>query len=265
MVGNTIDSAFTDFKTHVKFQIDYAGERLSDSDAMVGCLKRAMDNGIPILDGKFLARVTRSEMEKIFAGNMEIPMLEEKMAVFHQAGEVLAAKYNGHYVNFVKSCSPRLYDKGNGLVDRLAKEFPRFNDVSQYDGNEVKFYKLTQLGFWGMYSGLGRTGGFKLEDPQKLTAFADYIVPVGLRLMGMISYSPALEDTISRYHVIPRDSREEIEIRAHSLYSTALLTEEINKLRPADLQVIIPQIDARIWTHYHTTFWPHHLTKTIMY
>src|ERR1039458_4593986 len=109
MVGNTIDSAFTDFKTHVKFQIDYAGERLSDSDAMVGCLKRAMDNGIPILDGKFLARVTRSEMEKIFAGNMEIPMLEEKMAVFHQAGEVLAAKYNGHYVNFVKSCPPRLY------------------------------------------------------------------------------------------------------------------------------------------------------------
>lgn len=265
MVGNTIDSAFTDFKTHVKFQIDYAGERLSDSDAMVGCLKRAMDNGIPILDGNFLARVTRPEMEKIFAGNMEIPMLDEKMAVFHQAGEVLAAKYDGHYINFVKSCSPRLYDNGNGLVDRLAKEFPRFNDVSQYDGNEVKFYKLTQLGFWGMYSGLGHTGGFKLEDPQKFTAFADYIIPVALRLMGMISYSPALENAINSYQEIPRDSRQEIEIRAHSLYATALLTEEVNKLRPTDLKIIIPQIDARLWTHYHTTFWPHHLTKTIMY
>jgi hypothetical protein len=29
--------------------------------------------------------------------------------------------------------------------------------------------------------------------------------------------------------------------------------------------VIIPQIDARLWTHYHTTPWPHHLTRTIMY
>ena len=26
-----------------------------------------------------------------------------------------------------------------------------------------------------------------------------------------------------------------------------------------------PQVDARLWTHYHTTFWPHHLTRTIMY
>lgn len=265
MVANTINSAFTDFKTHIKFQIDYEGARLSDSDAMVACLKRAMDNGTPILDGKFLAKVTRPEMEKIFAGNMEIPMLDEKMAVFHQAGKVLAAKYDGRFVNFVKSCPPRLYDNGNGLVDRLVKEFPRFNDVSQFDGQEVKFYKLAQLGYWGMYAGLGSAGGFKLEDPQKLSAFADYIVPVALRLMGMTSYSPALEKSVNSYQMIPRDSREEIEIRAHSLYATALLAEEVNKLRPADQQVIIPQIDARIWTHYHTTFWPHHLTKTIMY
>jgi hypothetical protein len=265
MVGNTINSAFTDFKTHIKFEVEYEGERLSDSDAMVACLKRAMDNGIPILDGKFLAKVTRPEMVKIFAGNMEIPMLDEKMAVFHQAGEVLASKYGGRFVNFVKSCPPRLYGEGNGLVDRLVKEFPRFNDVSQYDGYEVKFYKLAQLGYWDMYSGLGSTGGFKLEDPQKLSAFADYIVPVALRLMGMTSYSPGLEKAVDSYQMIPRDSREEIEIRAHSLYATALLAEEVNKIRPADRQVIIPQIDARIWTHYHTTFWPHHLTKTIMY
>lgn len=65
--------------------------------------------------------------------------------------------------------------------------------------------------------------------------------------------------------MIPRDSRREVEIRAHCLYATALLTEEVNKLRPPDRQVIIPQIDARIWTHYHTTHWPHHLTQTIMY
>jgi hypothetical protein len=182
MVGNTIDTAFTNFKTHVKFQIDYANAHLSDSEAMFACLKRAMDSGIPILDGKFLAKITRRDMDKIFAGNMEIPMLEEKMELFRQTGEVLAAKYGGRYYNFIRSCPPRLYDKGKGLVERLAVEFPRYNDVSLYDGHEVKFYKLAQLGFWQIYSGLGAAGGFKLEDPQKMTAFADYIVPVPLRL-----------------------------------------------------------------------------------
>lgn len=265
MVANTIDTAFTDFKTHVKFQTDYAGDHSSDSVALFACLKRAMDNGIPVLDGKFLAKITRQDMEKIFAGNIEMPMLEEKTALFRGAGEVLAAKYGGRYYNFIRSCSPRLYDNGNGLVERLAAEFPRYNDVSLYDGHEVKFYKLTQLGFWQIYSGLGAVGGFKLEDPQKMTAFADYIVPVALRLMGITSYSPALEQAINSYQIIPRDSRQEIEIRAHCLYATALLTDAINKLRAPDQQVIIPQIDARLWTHYHTTSWPHHLTPTIMY
>jgi Potential Queuosine, Q, salvage protein family len=265
MVGNTIDTAFTDFNTHVKFQTDYAGAHLSDSEAMFACLKRGMDQGLPVLSGKFLANITRSHMEKIFAGNMEIPMLDEKLALLRAAGEVLDEKYEGRYYNFIRSCSPRLYDHGNGLVERLAREFPRYNDVSLYDGHEVKFYKLTQLGFWQIYSGLGTAGGFRLEDPQKMTAFADYIVPVALRLMGITSYSPTLEHAINTYQLIPRDSRQEIEIRAHCLYATALLADEINKIRRADEQVIIPQIDARLWTHYHTTTWPHHLTRTIMY
>ncbi len=265
MVGTTIDTAFTDFKTHVKFQMDYAGEHHSDSDALFACMKRAMDNGFPILDGKYLAKVSRADLEKIFAGNIEMPMLDEKMALLNQAGAILAAKYDGRFYNFIQSCSPKLYDGGKGLVERLVVEFPRFNDVSQYDGHEVKFYKLTQLGYWQIYSGLHGTGAFKMEDPQKMTAFADYIVPVGLRLMGMTSYSPQLERAINSYQLIPRDSPQEIEIRAHCLYATALLADEINNIRPADRQIIIPQVDARLWTHFHTTWWPHHLTKTIMY
>ena len=52
---DAIDSAFTDFKTHMKFQVDYAGQHWSDSEALFACIKRAMDQGTPILDGKFLA------------------------------------------------------------------------------------------------------------------------------------------------------------------------------------------------------------------
>ena len=98
-----------------------------------------------------------------------------------------------------------------------------------------------------------------------MTAFADYIVPVGLRLMGITTYSEKLEKAINSYELIPRDSAWEVEIRAHCIYATALLCQEINKKRPPENKIIIPQIDARFWLPYHTTSWPHHLTKTIMY
>jgi hypothetical protein len=265
MVADSIDTAFTDFAKHEKFQVDFAGQHWSDSEAEFACIKRALDNGVPFLDGKFLAKITRPELNKVFEGNIEMPMLDEKLAVLHEVGKVLAEKYDGKFHKFVHSCSPKLYDNGNGLIDRLVKEFPRFNDVSILDGHEIKFYKLPQLGIWLLYATLHKAGKFRLDDPQKMTAFADYIVPVALRLMGITSYSKELEHAINSYQLIPRDSRWEIELRAHCLYATALMTDEINKLRPPNMQIIIPQIDARLWTHYHTTTWPHHLTQTIMY
>jgi len=265
MVANSIDTAFTDFSTHEKFQVDFAGQHWSDSDAEFACLKRALDAGKPILDGKYLANISRAELDSIFAGNIKMPMLDEKVAVLHQVGAVLAEKYDGRFHKFVQACSPRLYDLGNGLIERMVKEFPRFNDVSEFEGREIKFYKLAQLGAWMLYSTLHKSGKFRLDDPEKMTAFADYIVPVALRLLGITSYSPELENAINTHRLIPRDSRREIEIRAHCLYATALLAEEVNKLRGPNEQVIIPQIDARLWTHYHTTSWPHHLTQTIMY
>ncbi|MFY9731062.1 MAG: queuosine salvage family protein [Candidatus Acidiferrales bacterium] len=265
LVANSIDTAFSDFTTHVKFQVDYEGQHWSDSDAMFACLNRAMNAGVPMLDGGFLAKLTRPQMEKIFAGNIEMQMLDEKLEVLHQAGSVLAEKYNGRFHNFIKSCPPLLYDEGNGLIERMAKEFPRFNDVSQYDGNELKFYKLAQLGLWFSYATYPKDGPVRLNDVNKMTSFPDYIVPVALRLLGINSYSPALEHAIDSYQLIPRNSTQEVEIRAHSIYATALLREEINKLRSADQQVIIPQVNERLWTHYHTTSWPHHMTRTIMY
>ena len=265
LVADSIDTAFTDFARHEMFQVDYAGKHWSDSEAEFTCIKRAIDNGVPFLDGNYLARITRAELNKVFEGNIEMPMLDEKLEVLHQVGKVLAEKYDGRFHKFVHLCSPRLYDNGNGLVDRMVKEFPRFNDVSMVDGHEIKFYKLAQLGIWMLYSTLHRAGKFRLDDPEKMTAFADYIVPVALRLHGITRYSERLEKAINSRQLIPRDFRWEIEIRAHCIYATAVLREEINKRRPANLQVIIPQIDARLWTHFHTTTWPHHLTRTIMY
>jgi hypothetical protein len=158
-----------------------------------------------------------------------------------------------------------MYADGDGLLERLVVEFPRFRDVSTYHGRQVQLFKLGQLSLWSLHAVHARWGGIAIRDLSNMTAFADYIVPVGLRVMGITSYTPELEARINRGDLVPRDSDEEIEIRAHTVYATALLTEEINKLRPAAMQLVIPQVDYRFWKTYHATFWPHHLTRTVMY
>jgi hypothetical protein len=265
LVVNTMNFAFTDFSTGVKFETDYMGKRWCDSEAMLACLHRAINAGIPFFSGEYLAKVTRKDLESVFSGTIEMPMLDERVVLFNEVGRVLVERYQGRYSNFVRSCAPRLYANGDGLLERLTTEFPRFRDVSMYHGSEVHIFKLAQLGIWGMHLALSPRGAWKLEDADNLTAFADYIVPVGLRVMNIFEYAPELEKQINGLVEVKRDSEAEVELRASSIYVIAKLTEEINKRRPGMEPLLQPQVDFRFWKTYHATHWPHHLTKTVMY
>ncbi len=261
----TLNFAFTDFDSSVKFSCDYQGRTWSDSEAMFARIHEAISDGTDLFSGDYLATVTREDLARIFAGNIELPMLNERVEILNGIGATLIDHYDGAFHNFVRSCAPAMYASGNGLMERLISEFPRFNDVSDYHGHTVQFHKLPQLALWSLHRALHRSGEWELTDLDNMTAFADYIVPVALRLMGMIEYTPELEARIAAGDMIERDSEEEIEIRAHTLYATALLTDAINDIRPADQQLVVPQVDFRLWNTYHATSWPHHLTRTIMY
>ena len=141
----------------------------------------------------------------------------------------------------------------------------RSEDVSDYHGDKVQIYKLAQLGIWGMHLALMPRKAWALEDAHLLTAFADYIVPVGMRVTGIFEYAPELEKQINSLVEVKRDSDAEIEIRAASIYAIARLTDEINSRRPGMDRLLMPQVDFRFWKAYHATHWPHHLTRTIMY
>lgn len=265
MLVATLNFAFTDFVNGQKFETDYQGRMWSDSLGMFACLHRALSDGLPLLDGEYLASITRSDLADIFRGNVEMPMLCERAEILNDVGAVLVDRYGGRFHRFVRNCAPAMYAEGDGLLERLVVEFPRFDDTSIYHGSEVHFLKLAQLGLWTLHMALQSTDEWSLADLPMMTAFADYIVPVALEVMGIIEYTPDLSARVAGGALIERDSDEEIEIRAHTLYATALLTDAINSRRPPDLQLVIPQIDFRLWSSYHATFRPHHLTRTVMY
>ena len=265
MLVGILNFAFTDFATGRKFEATYKGRVWSDSLGMFAGLHRALSDGVPLLDGRYLATVTRGDLESIFRGNIEMPMLDERVEILNEAGTVLVDRYGGHFHRFVRTCAPAMYAGGDGIMERLLDEFPRFRDTSDYYGIEVHILKLAQLALWTLHMSLASTGEWRLSDLSMMTAFADYIVPVALEVMSIFEYTPDLSTRIAEGDMIERDSDEEIEIRAHTLYATALLTDAINALRPSDLQVVIPQVDFRLWSNYHASFRPHHLTRTVMY
>jgi Queuosine salvage protein len=260
LVANLLNFAYTDFETGVRFDI---GE-LADADALLFALRRALDDGIDVLDGAYLAQVTVDDLRHIFrGGTTELQMLDERAAILREAGVALGEKHDGRFHNLLRGSSPKLYDDGNGMLERLVGDIPRFNDVAEYNSREVRFHKLAQLAFWMLHVTL--PDGLGVSDLDRLAAFADYIVPVGLRVMGILRYSDELERAIDEHRLIGAGSPWEVELRAHTIYATDLLTDEVNRLRPPGRQVIVPQIDARFWVAFHKTHWPHHLTRTIYY
>ena len=265
MLIATLNFAFTDVATSQKFEVEYNGVRYSDSEAMYSCLHKAIVAGQPILTGQWAAGVTPRDLAELFRGNIEMPMLDERVVALNTVGATLSEKYDGRWHRWVASCAPALYAGGDGLLERLVTEFPRFDDVSDWKGHKIQIQKLSQLGLWGLHRGLAPLGRTVLSDPEMCTAFADYIIPVALRSMGIFEYEGSLERRIAAGELLPRDSEEEIELRAHSVYAVAVLTDEVNARRPTDKQLLIPEVDYRLWKSYHATHYPHHLTRTVMY
>ena len=257
---NTLNFAFTDFSTSVKYQY----KQLSDTDAMVYQIDKAIQKGVPLLQGHYMRDINIDEFRKLFTGNIEMPMLEEKVEILNEVGDTLVSKYDGDWINFIENGPKKLYANGEGLVERLITDFQRFDDFSIYENEKIYFLKLAQLAFWGIHRELSSTY-FYIEDMENMTAFADYIIPVALRAFGITKYTPELEKNINEGVLIERDSKEEIEIRAATIYATAKMTESINELKNRKDKIIIPQLDFKLWTEFHADNTPHHLTKTIMY
>jgi len=255
LVATCLNFAFTDFETRKRWDLVLDGRAYADADGLHAALQRALADGIPVLDGSWLASVSEQDLGRLLPG---LQLLDERARIWREVGEVLVARYDGRFSNVLAASPPRLYDGGDGFLEVLTRDFPRFDDCV----GDVRFWKLAQLAVWILEIQLGGAG---FEDLDRLTAFADYIVPAALHAMGVLRYSEELDGAIREGVPIEAGSPWEVELRAHTVYACSQLCERVNELRPPELQVIAPQIDARLWLPFHKTHAPHHLTRTIYY
>jgi hypothetical protein len=135
-------------------------------------------------------------------------------------------------------------DRAEGSAIRLVESLAgwrSFTDVSDYDGRAIPFLKRAQI----TAADLQRAGVAEFDDLDRLTMFADNLVPHVLRLDGILWFDPELVARIERGELIEHDSPEEIEIRACAVHAVELLVaaaSEPDRPRPS-----AAQIDVLLW------------------
>jgi hypothetical protein len=243
MVANAINFLFFNPDDGDKYKTEFNGKEYTGADAMIAGIKRAMQEGTPILEADFLANVSREQMAHIFRGNFELPLLDERTAIFNEIGTVLEEKYNGSFANLTAAANGKAFDNGNGIVERLTQDFPSYRDTSP-EGHV--YNKRAQLAVGMLHSRLQGTGIFSCPDAADLTVFADYQLPRGLRNMGILEYDEHLAGKVDNGQQISKDSRMEQEMRAWTIVAAELLREELHK-RPEHAGLDARGLDSFLW------------------
>lgn len=223
--------------------------------SMIAAIQRAIREDISILDSAYLANIGVAELGYILRGNVEIPLLKERAAILQEVGSIVAQKYSGDFFQVITK-SKR--DSAPELVDRIVGEFNSFDDSAQYAGENVYFHKRAQL----LVSDLNYSLRLGLRDTHRLTACADYILPLVLRHYGILGYGPNPAFKIDHGVEIPKNSEEEIEIRA----GTIMAVENIkNTLQQPHLTSM--QLNDYLWIAGDTIPQKefYHLTRTTAY
>jgi hypothetical protein len=137
------------------------------------------------------------------------------MAHFTRHLNELGARVDGSFLRFARG-----HDSVEGLATTLAS-WPTWFDASPYPGGEVPFYKRAQIAAGDLaLSGLGPTAGH-----ERLTLFADNLVPHVLRIDGLLAFDDDLVERIDGGVLLEHDSTEEVEIRALALHAVELLVQ----------------------------------------
>jgi hypothetical protein len=150
-------------------------------------------------------------------------------------GRHVAGEHGGQFAAVVADAG----SSAVALVERL-RGWDSFADTSRYDGIAIPFLKRAQIAA----ADLARAGVAAFRDVDRLTMFADNVVPHVLRLDGLLAFDPDLVARIERGELIEHGSREEVEIRACALHTVALIAGQRRGAREAD-------IDALLWRRGH--------------
>jgi len=212
-----------------------------------------------------LVGLTTSDCARIFVQDLANPPIRELMKHFAHAlndlGRFLLDRFSGSF--------PSLIEETDSSAERLVRllcAMPYFNDVEPYHGVDVPFYKRAQLMASDLALAFEGVGPGRFHDLDRLTIFADNLVPHVLRIDRVLSYQDKLAARIDQGELIEAGSPEEVEIRACALHAVSLLAVE---LRSTGHLINDRDLDYLLWNRgqgrAYKAIRPRHRTRTVYY
>ncbi len=211
-----------------------------------------------------LTEIVPLDCAKIFRQELNQPVVAELMGLFATAlndlGSYLITRFHGRFTEMILSAG--------GSAERLVtilREMPFFNDTAVYNRTSVSFYKRAQLTAADLTLAFIGTGLGEFEDINRLTVFADNLVPHVLRIDGILTYEPALVSRIERGELIEAGSPEEVEIRACAVHAVELIVEELSR---SGYRTSAHELDYLLWNRGQDRYYkdyPRHRTRTVYY
>ena len=133
--------------------------------------------------------------------------IAELMSLFSRSwndlGRDLVERFEGRFTALIESAS----QSAARLIELLSAQ-PLFRDVASYRSMDVPLYKRAQILASDLDLALGGSGLGRFEDLERLTIFADNLVPHVLRLDGVLRYDERLLDRITAATFSRRDPRK---------------------------------------------------------
>ena len=169
----------------------------------------------------WLTEVTTDECVALFdqdPSGEAVELMAHFAEAWHQLGRLLLEQYDGSAVALVESAE----QSADRLVE-LLRVAPYFEDRRAYRGVDVAFYKRAQIVAADLDLALGGEGPGRFDDLDRLTIFADNLVPHVLRVDGVLVLDPALAAHIDGGRLLQEGSEEEVELRACAVHAVELL------------------------------------------
>ncbi|XP_076638382.1 queuosine 5'-phosphate N-glycosylase/hydrolase [Colletes latitarsis] len=270
-VLDTLNYSFWSKKDSSKWTVD--GQ--TGYFALCAAIKRAVDEGVPIVDPNYYSHITRHDAERIFRSDnhTSIPLLDERVKSLREAGKILLEKYRGTFTECVELCS----GSAEKLLKLIVNEFESYQDEADYKTYRVSFYKKAQIligDIWACFKGEGIG---KFHDIDCITMFADYRVPQVLRHFNAIRYDSLLLWRLTNDVELENGTDDEIEIRGCSIEAVERVKDRMRHLlelcpvpglQKTDINSIV--IDHFLWDYRrkHATdvdYIPIHKTRCIYY
>lgn len=216
------------------------------------------------LTARELAAITPDDCRAIFGQGRDGGPIDELMALFATAwndlGRHLADRHAGRFTGPIAAAG----GSAARLVALLAA-IPSFRDVASYRGRPVPFYKRAQIVAADLTLAFGGTGLGAFGDLDRLTIFADNLVPHVLRVDGILRYGDALAARLAAGEPLAAGSPEEVEIRAAAVHACELLVAACAAQgRPTTAR----ELDFLLWNRGQAPLYrglPRHRTRTTAY